>query len=54
MTDKPVEKIMNVKVPEDLKEAFTRTVAAQDKNASQVLRAFMRKYVAQHGQGQLL
>lgn len=53
MTAKP-EKIMNVKVPEDLKEAFTRAVAHQDKNASQVLRDFMRKYVAQHGQASLL
>lgn len=53
MIAKP-EKIMNVKVPEDLKDAFTRAVAQQDKNASQVIRDFMRKYVAQHGQGTLL
>ncbi|MNM44755.1 hypothetical protein D3C81_556580 [compost metagenome] len=48
------EKIVNVKVPEDLKEAFYAAASSQDQTASQLIRDFMRKYVAQHGQGRLL
>lgn len=48
------EKMLNVKVPEDLKQSFTLAVGAQDQTVSQVIRDFMRKYVAQHGQGKLL
>ncbi|MNJ04575.1 hypothetical protein D3C73_1654020 [compost metagenome] len=48
------EKIVNVKVPESLKDAFYAAASAQDQTASQVIRDFMRKYVAQHGQGKLL
>lgn len=51
---KSAEKIVNVKVPEELKDAFYQAVADQDKNVSQVIREFMRKFVAQHGQGRLL
>lgn len=54
MATKPTEKLINVKVPEELKESFYAAVTAQDKNVSQVFREFMRKYVAQHGQGKLL
>ncbi|MNC41414.1 hypothetical protein D3C81_1972430 [compost metagenome] len=54
MANQPAEKIVNVKVPEELKESFYAAVSAQDKNVSQVIREFMRKYVAQHGQGKLL
>ena len=50
----PAEKNVNFRVPEDLRESFYAAVASQDKNASQVFREFMRKYVAQHGQGKLL
>lgn len=53
-TQQPPEKNVNFRVPEDLRESFYAAVSAQDKNASQVFREFMRKYVAQHGQGKLL
>lgn len=50
------EKIVNVnfKVTEELKDAFYAAASSQDQTASQVIRDFMRKYVAQHGQGRLL
>ncbi|WP_454871312.1 hypothetical protein [Pseudomonas mohnii] len=54
ITQQTPEKNVNFRVPEDLRESFYAAVAAQDKNASQVFREFMRKYVAQHGQGKLL
>lgn len=47
-------KIVTFKIPEDLKEAFYAAASSQDQTASQLIRDFMRKYVAQHGQGRLL
>lgn len=48
---------LRVRVTETLRREFVETCKAQDTTAAQVLRAFMRSYVAEHGaavrQGQL-
>ena len=44
---------MVVKLPESLREAFKSSCVANDRNASQVIRDFMRGYIAKHGQGNL-
>lgn len=48
------EKSVFFKCPGDLRDAFKASCAANDQTSSQVIREFMRKYVAQHGQGRLL
>lgn len=48
------EKSVYLKCPGDLRYAFKAACASNDQNSSQVIRDFMRKYVAQHGQGRLL
>jgi len=52
----PQEKqvMVTFKVPESLRDSFNRACAGKDRNASQVLREFMRDYIAQNGQGKLL
>jgi hypothetical protein len=40
----------NFRVDRDLKAAFTTATAADDRSAAQVLRHFMRLYVARHEQ----
>lgn len=54
MSSSANEVVLNVKLPADLKAAFAEAVKSKDQNVSQVLREFMRKYVAQHGQRDLL
>ena len=49
--DKQVQ--MVVKLPESLRNAFGDACKANDRNSSQVLRDFMRKYISEHGQGKL-
>ncbi len=39
---------MRIRVERDLRESFIEICRAQDKPAAQVLRAFMREYVADH------
>jgi hypothetical protein len=39
---------LRIRVQRDLREQFLEVCRAQDKPAAQVLREFMRKYVAQH------
>lgn len=48
------EKSVFFKCPGDLRDAFKAACSSNDLNSSQVIRDFMRKYVAQHGQGRLL
>ena len=45
MTSRPDEEI-KVRLGGDLKQAFRRACSARDMSASQVLRQFMRAYVA--------
>ncbi|WP_428625427.1 type II toxin-antitoxin system RelB/DinJ family antitoxin [Sedimenticola sp.] len=42
-----------IRIDEDLKRAFIASCKGQDQTASQVLRAFVRSYVAQNGQAPL-
>ncbi len=37
-----------LKLPSELKEAFSRIADAQDRSGAQILREFMRSYVKQH------
>jgi len=39
---------LRIRVQRDLREAFLEVCRAQDKPAAQVLREFMREYVAEH------
>ncbi|VAW70348.1 hypothetical protein MNBD_GAMMA09-3329, partial [hydrothermal vent metagenome] len=39
---------LRIRVQRDLREKFIEVCRAQDKPAAQVLREFMREYVAQH------
>ena len=39
---------LRIRVQRDLREAFLEVCRAQDKPAAQVLREFMRAYVAEH------
>lgn len=48
------DKSVYFKCPGDLRDAFNASCAANDVNASQVFRDFMRRYVAKNGQGSLL
>lgn len=41
---------LRIRVQRDLREQFLAVCRAQDKPAAQVLREFMRGYVAQHGE----
>jgi len=53
----PIEKkpqpTFNFKCDTDLKDAFVDTCDKLDTTASRELRAFMRKYIAKHGQDTL-
>ena len=40
---------LRIRVQRDLREAFLEVCRAQDKPAAQVLREFMREYVAEYG-----
>lgn len=40
---------LRIRVPESLRREFVATCKAQDTTAAQVLRAFMRSYVEEHG-----
>ena len=40
---------LRVRVQRELRDQFLKTCRAQDKPAAQVIREFMRKYVAAHG-----
>jgi hypothetical protein len=42
---------LRIRVQRELREQFLEVCRAQDKPAAQVLREFMRGYVAQHGEG---
>jgi hypothetical protein len=42
---------LRIRVQRDLRERFLEACRAQDKPAAQVLREFMRSYVAAHGAG---
>ena len=46
-------KNMNIKIDDDLKKSFLEICKANDKSGSQVIRDFIRKYVAKNGQGDL-
>lgn len=48
------EKSVFFKCPGDLRDAFKAACAANDQTSSQVIREFMRRYVAKNGQGSLL
>lgn len=50
----PDEKSVFFKCPGDLRDAFKASCAANDQTSSQVIREFMRRYVAKNGQGSLL
>jgi hypothetical protein len=39
---------LRIRIQKDLREAFLEACRAQDKPAAQVLREFMREYVAEH------
>ncbi len=39
---------LRIRVQRDLREQFLKVCRAQDKPAAQVLREFMREYVAEH------
>jgi hypothetical protein len=41
--------LRRLEVQRDLREQFLKVCRAQDKPAAQVLREFMREYVAEHG-----
>ncbi|ABC21778.1 hypothetical protein [Rhodospirillum rubrum] len=53
-TQNPKEGSFNFRLDPALKSAFTRATAAEDKSASQVLRDFMRAYVAERQRGDFL
>jgi len=40
---------LRIRVQRELREQFVRACQAEDKPAAQVLREFMRAYVARHG-----
>jgi uncharacterized protein GlcG (DUF336 family) len=42
-----------IRIDTATKKAFITACHGQDRNASQVLRDYMRAYIAQHGQAQL-
>lgn len=42
---------LRIRVQRELREQFLEVCRAQDKPAAQVLREFMRGYVAQYGEG---
>jgi len=42
---------LRIRIQRDLREQFLDACRAQDKPAAQVLREFMREYVAQNDQG---
>lgn len=48
-TAKPDSVLFTLKLAPDLKEAFNLAVRNNDRNASQVLRDFMRSYVESQG-----
>ncbi len=43
-----------IRVNEELKNAFIESAKAKDRTAAQLLRDFMRDYVKKNGQGELL
>lgn len=43
-----------IRVPKELKDGFVDACKSQDTTASRELRAFMTKYIKQHGQQKLL
>lgn len=45
---------LTLKIPKDLRESFTVATKNQDTTNSQVLRKFIREYVAKNGQAKLL
>lgn len=44
---------LRVRLPASLHKSFLAICHAQDQNASQVIRAYIRAYVKQHAQGDL-
>lgn len=44
----------NMRLAADLKEAFLKAAKSQDQDGAQLVRAFMRDYVRQNAQGDLL
>jgi hypothetical protein len=50
----PNQSTLTIRLPAHLRDAFNASCESQDQTASQVLRATIRKYVAQHGQPDLL
>lgn len=48
-TAKPDSVLLTLKLAPELKEAFNQAVRNNDRNASQVLRDFMRSYVESQG-----
>lgn len=47
------DKLFTAKVDESLLKAFKDACSNQDTTASQAVRAFMRAYAREHGQGDL-
>lgn len=52
MTDKP-NKLFTVQVDNELLKTFKAVCSDNDRPASQVIRDFMREYIAKNRQGQL-
>jgi predicted DNA-binding protein len=52
MTDQK-EVQFGIRVPDELKQAFVDTCKRQDSTASREIRAFMVKYIKEHGQRSL-
>lgn len=48
------EEIIRARIPTELKKSFEEACKQNDQTCSQVLREFMRHYVKQNAQGDLL
>jgi predicted DNA-binding protein len=48
-TSKPDSVLLTLKLSPELKESFNQAVRQNDRNASQVLREFMRSYIEAQG-----
>lgn len=46
--------VIRARIDPDLKAAFEQACKANDRTTSQILRDFIRQYVAKHAQGDLL
>lgn len=46
-------KLLTVRIEDDLQAAFLAAAQSQDQTGSQLIRRWVREYVAQHGQARL-